>query len=316
MKEQLTIKRTTGNNKDFKTLIAHLDHELWNELNEDQATYDQYNKIPDIKTVVVLYVNNSPAASGCFKKHKGNTVEIKRMFVEKEYRGKGLSNIVLKELEAWAIESGFRYAILETSIYFKVAQALYKNAGYKVIPNYDQYAGLEESICMKKKLRSITIPSEFKGMRGIEYFDFEEDFIEENVRCIPMIVRFKMDKAGIKLKLSEWSKFPIHERKELAVKLCTTNDEVVAYENYLKQLVKKYTGKEATEMNVEKNTAWANKGFVPMMLDEKAKEFNWRITIDQWKSLTELQRFALLKLCKPGHENRNFPIAMKEFKLI
>jgi len=36
-------------------------------------------------------------------------------------------------------------------------------------------------------------------MNGIEYFKFEEDFIEEDVRCIPMIVRFKMDLAGIKL---------------------------------------------------------------------------------------------------------------------
>lgn len=34
-------------------------------------------------------------------------------------------------------------------------------------------------------------PSEFKNLKGIEYFKFEEDFIEENVRCIPTIVRFK-----------------------------------------------------------------------------------------------------------------------------
>ena len=47
--------------------------------------------------------------------------------------------------------------------------------------------------------------SVFKDMAGIEYFNFEEDFVEKNIRCIPMIVRFKMDKAGIKLKLAEWS---------------------------------------------------------------------------------------------------------------
>ena len=47
----------------------------------------------------------------------------------------------------------------------------------------------------------------FKKLKGIEYFDFEEDFVEKNIRCIPMIVRFKMDEAGIKLKLSEWSRF-------------------------------------------------------------------------------------------------------------
>jgi len=152
MNDGLKIKRTNSADPDFQKLVAHLDHELWNELQEDQTTYDQYNKVPDLQTVLVLYINDQPAASGCFKKYDDDTVEIKRMFVEKEFRGKGLSHIVLKELEGWAVELGFKYAILETSIHFKVAQTLYKNAGYEVIDNYDQYAGLEESVCMKKKL--------------------------------------------------------------------------------------------------------------------------------------------------------------------
>ena len=50
--------------------------------------------------------------------------------------------------------------------------------------------------------------------RGFVYFNFEEDFVENNVRCIPMIVRFKLDACGIKLKLSEWSKMVIEERKK------------------------------------------------------------------------------------------------------
>jgi len=36
---------------------------------------------------------------------------------------------------------------------------------------------------------------------------------------------------------------------------------------------------------------------------------------EQWRELSILQRFALIKLCRPGHENKNFPIAMKEFGL-
>ena len=148
MMQQKTIKRTTSSDKDFRYLIQQLDNELWNELNEDQAAYDQYNRVPGIDTAVVAYVNNQPAASGCFKKYNDDTVEIKRMFVEKKHRGKGISKIVLTELENWAISAGFQYAVLETSIHFIAAQRLYKNAGYKVIPNYDQYMGLSECVCM------------------------------------------------------------------------------------------------------------------------------------------------------------------------
>ena len=153
MKEQVTIKRTNSDNTDFQQLIKKLDNELWNELKEDQATYDQYNKVPGLDTVIVIYENERPVAIGCFKKYNDDTVEIKRMFVEKEQRGKGFSKLVLEELERWAEESGFRYTILETSVHFKAARSLYTKAGYTTIENYDQYKGLDESVCMKKELK-------------------------------------------------------------------------------------------------------------------------------------------------------------------
>lgn len=152
MSETLTIKRTNSNDPDFQLLVSHLDDELWNELHEDQATYDQYNKVPDLPTVVVICSEKKPLACGCFKQYRNDSVEIKRMFVEKEYRGKGLSKLILNELEKWAKESGFQFAILETSVHFKRAQNLYSKAGYSMIENYDQYVGLAESVCMKKEL--------------------------------------------------------------------------------------------------------------------------------------------------------------------
>lgn len=148
----VVVKRTTTEDPDFATLIRLLDHELWNELNEDQATYDQYNKVPEIKTAVVIYAEDQPVASGCFKTLDKNTIEIKRMFVKKEYRGKGLSRLVLEELEKWAAAEGYRQAVLETSIHFATARKLYTTSGYHIIPNYPPYEGLGESVCMKKEL--------------------------------------------------------------------------------------------------------------------------------------------------------------------
>jgi hypothetical protein len=165
---------------------------------------------------------------------------------------------------------------------------------------------------MKKILR----PSGFKQLKGIEYFDFEEDFVEENVRCIPMTVRFKMDAAGIKLKLTEWSKFSEDERIELAIKPAATKAEIAMYHGYLAALIKKYTHAAATALAVDSIPAWANLKLIPALLQEKAKEFNLIISLVQWQQLTNLQRFALLKLCRPGHENKNFPKAIKEFNLL
>jgi hypothetical protein len=61
---------------------------------------------------------------------------------------------------------------------------------------------------------------------------------------------------------------------------------------------------------------WEDVCSLPEKLNELLAEFDWQLSIEQWKDLTNLQRFALLKLCRPGHENKNFPKAMKEFKLV
>ncbi len=159
-------------------------------------------------------------------------------------------------------------------------------------------------------------PSPFIALANIEYFQFEEDFVEENVRCIPMIVRFKMDEVCIKLKLSEWSKFSVAERIELAVKACSNADEAMAYKNYLEALIKTHTANEPSTMSYNTAPDWANTNLLSPILEKKLIEFKLQITIEQWTKLTNLQRFALLKLCKSGHENKNLPKALKEFGLI
>lgn len=152
MQPPFAIKRTTTDDDDLRLLINKLDDELWNELQADKATYDQYNKVPQIKTAVVLSMNDEPVACGCFKEVGVGCIEIKRMFVIKEYRGYGFSKKILNELETWANSLGFTSAVLETSIHFKTAINLYSSCGYAVIKNYPPYEDLLESVCMGKSL--------------------------------------------------------------------------------------------------------------------------------------------------------------------
>ncbi|MDN3654327.1 nitrate reductase associated protein [Ferruginibacter paludis] len=156
---------------------------------------------------------------------------------------------------------------------------------------------------------------EMQGLFGVEYFLFEEDFVEANVRCIPMVVRFKLDAVGIKLPLELWCKFSVKERKTLAVLHCKTPVEKERYHCYLNGLVNIYSGTDAKPLAINPAPLWANLENVPEGLQQKAAEFNWFISVKKWGGLSNLQRFALLKLFSPGHENRNFPKAMKEFGL-
>lgn len=147
------------------------------------------------------------------------------------------------------------------------------------------------------------------------FFQFEADFVE-SLRCIPMQVRMKLDTCGTKLKLSHWNQFTQQECQTLVEKACTTAEEIAAYRQYLQQLVVEHTGTPASELPIDPHPAWMDATTIPDTIQEKAQEFGVSLTIQQWQSLSPAQRFALIKLSRPSHENKNFFPALQEFKLI
>jgi hypothetical protein len=147
------------------------------------------------------------------------------------------------------------------------------------------------------------------------FFRFEADFIEANIRCIPMIVRFKLDACGIKLKLAEWSRMTPEERNHLAIADCETPLDVVRYRENLLGIILRRTRNRGTSIPVPQDPAWSRTDEIPYTVNEKIRESSTTLSLQQWQNLTDLQRFALLKLSYPGHENKNFPRAMEEFGL-
>ncbi len=120
---------------------------------EEHAFYAQFNKIDNIKNAVVGFIENIPVGIGAFRKYDETTVEIKRMYVQSEYRGKGYAVNILSELEKWAVENKYTSAVLETGRKQPEAIALYKKNDYKIMQSYGQYLNVENSICMMKKIK-------------------------------------------------------------------------------------------------------------------------------------------------------------------
>jgi len=95
-------------------------------------------------------MDGKPTVCGCFKVVDERTVEIKRMCMDKDFRGKGYSVLLLQTLEAWAADLEFRKAILETGNKQPKAIDLNKKCGYRVIENYGPYVNMPNSVCMEK----------------------------------------------------------------------------------------------------------------------------------------------------------------------
>jgi GNAT superfamily N-acetyltransferase len=150
----IRIVRTNSEDQDFIGLVKLLDAELAIKDGDDHTFYAQFNKIDNIKNAVVVYEKDRPLGCGAIKEYDRVAMEVKRMYVLLESRGRGIASSVLMELEKWADELGYKRCVLETGKKQPEAVALYKKCGYKIIPNYGQYAGIENSICFEKLLKS------------------------------------------------------------------------------------------------------------------------------------------------------------------
>ncbi|WP_159471513.1 GNAT family N-acetyltransferase [Dyadobacter sp. 3J3] len=148
----LKVIRTSSDDPDFILLVKQLDADLAETDGEDSVFYSQFNKIDKIKHAVVALENNIPIGCGAMKEFMSDSMEIKRMYTAPEGRGKGIATAVLTELESWAAELSYKKCVLETGKRQPEAINLYKKKGYKNIPNYGQYIGIENSVCFEKDL--------------------------------------------------------------------------------------------------------------------------------------------------------------------
>jgi putative acetyltransferase len=149
----IQITRTDSQNNDFQLLVKELDADLAIRDGDEHSFFDQFNKIDLIKHVIVASINDVTVGCGAIKEYDQQTMEVKRMYVKPEYRGKGIASTILNHLENWTKELNYSKCILETGIKQPEAIALYKKSKFINIPNYGQYAEVESSVCFEKVLK-------------------------------------------------------------------------------------------------------------------------------------------------------------------
>ncbi|MEI6282185.1 MAG: nitrate reductase associated protein [Alphaproteobacteria bacterium] len=158
-------------------------------------------------------------------------------------------------------------------------------------------------------------PKSRKAMNDQQLFAFENDFVA-TLRCIPMAVRFKLDRCGIKLTLRQWSRLTQSDRTDLLIKKCHTAEDVDLYRQYLVDLVSNRSGEKTMDLPPQLDPIWKNISQTPNSIISFAKSINVDpLSDEEWDILTELQRFVLFKLSRDGHDNLNFGPALKEFGL-
>lgn len=148
----IKLERTDSTNQDFIELVRALDSDLAERDGGEHSFYAKFNTIDRIKNVVVAYEDGRAVSCGAIKEFAPGVMEVKRMYTLPEHRGRGIAGKVLRELEKWAAELGCEKCVLETGKRQPEAIALYEKSGYRVIENYGQYVGVENSVCFEKEV--------------------------------------------------------------------------------------------------------------------------------------------------------------------
>ena len=141
-------------------------------------------------------------------------------------------------------------------------------------------------------------------------FAFEQDFIG-SWRCIPLCVRRKLDLVGLKLKLSHWLEMS-HEQRQDLVDWDDSPDHLAQMRDQLRAWTASMADGVLKDLPPAQTEPWQLTDQLPDQLLDAARRRGIDLTTQAWMRMRELDRFALCKLARPGHDHHNLEAAFSE----
>ena len=126
--------------------------ELYPELAQPNAPWPTNAPTPERGVYLVAFVAGAAAASGALRPLDPQTAEVRRMFVVRGSRRRGLARAILGALEEHARGFGFVRLRLETGNRQRSAIALYESCGFVRIEPFGDHANDPTSICFEKRV--------------------------------------------------------------------------------------------------------------------------------------------------------------------
>lgn len=118
----------------------------------DAAVVDPAQFAPPEGLFLVGLLDGTPAAMGGWRRLSASDAEIKRMYVTRGARRRGLARRILAEVERTAAAAGFDRLLLNTGPEQPAAVALYEDAGYRPVPGFGHYACHPDALFYGKEL--------------------------------------------------------------------------------------------------------------------------------------------------------------------
>lgn len=150
----ITLQQVPYSHPDFLRLCNELDQFLNLAIGgeDKREKYKKYNLLDTMDYVIIAYDGQHAAGCAALRKYSDTEIEVKRVFVQKPYRGQNIGGQLLAHLIEHAQESGYKRMLLETGAFLSASVRLYRRYGFEQISNYGDYKDMPESLCMGRDI--------------------------------------------------------------------------------------------------------------------------------------------------------------------
>lgn len=132
--------------RDVLNLFSQHDDFMIDFLGDDKWCYTRYSEKENIGRVWVAYDDNLPIGCVAYREKDTGVTEVKRLFIKKEYRGKGISRELLKTVQEYAEEQGCHALFLDTRITLEPAVSIYRDFGFRIVFQQGLYIQMEKRV--------------------------------------------------------------------------------------------------------------------------------------------------------------------------
>ena len=142
----MKIVSTNVTDKNILQLFSEHDDHMIEFLGNDSGCYTRYSEKENIGRVWVVMDDNCPIGCIAYKEKTEGVGEVKRLFIKKHYRGKGISKKLLKTVEYYAKEQGCHKLFLVTRITLEPAVSIYRAVGFNIVFQKGLYIQMEKKL--------------------------------------------------------------------------------------------------------------------------------------------------------------------------
>src|SRR6266851_7947556 len=148
----------------------------------------------------------------------------------------------------------------------------------------------------------------------IRKFKFEDE-MHESLQCVPMAVRRKLDRVGLKISLEPWKALDRGERLAICHLPTNSPEECDALATFIREAMLRHFGTEPKSLTDAQRAGAEPPATPPEQLVSRARDEGFDLSDFAWSKLDGDERFALMKLGAESKPSHNLGAALKEFQV-